>query len=435
MNAKEKEQVVLAVEELGRSVSVAQVAKTTGLNSNVVFSALREIAAATGSNLQVVKDGEICFGFPANFIDLYQKKDRSIWLDEAMRATFDMSFFAARIIFGITLLAVIFVFFPSDPRIWPFYLLLIFGGVYLELQEGEERVWQVHSPGGQKKALKNALGFHKLSKLFSFKYRERKHDLKNVLSLLKEVPPPEARGLSFFNICFSFVFGDGNPNVHFDELQWQVVAEVIRQHNGAVITDQLAPYLCCAPEDEDAMLPVLQRFNGIPRATESGNLIYLFPDLMKAEKTSIRIPSYLSERTWRFSDLSFPQILPVWIVSTLLFMLGYYQFIHPDAARWIWNEVAPEDFHMWQIVVPFSFFFFVVPALRFLYIVLSNGEIEERNKLRKYFAEILHKPDDQLFQKLLDRNEFQLDEMLIQSRPEDVLYTTQRDLNEQNLDI
>jgi hypothetical protein len=433
MNAKEKEQVILAIEALGRSVSVAQVAKKTGLNGNMVFSALREIAAATGSNLQVVKDGEICFIFPFNFIDLYQSKDRTIWLDEAMRAAFDLCFFVGRIVFAITLLLMIYLFHPDNSAILPYYLILIFGGIYFELNTADNQR-ELFLGVGQKKALKKSLGFGNLSKLFSFKYRERSQDLKSsLLALLKEEAPPDNRGISFFNVCFSFVFGDGNPNIQFDELKWQVVAEVIRQHNGAVITDQLAPYLCCAPEDDDAMLPVLQRFNGIPRATENGNLVYLFPELMKAEKEKFRVPSYLTERTWRFSDLPFPQILPVWIVSSLFFLLAYNQFLHPDSLSWLWTDLFPAGRNLWGLILPFSFFFCVVPALRFIYITLTNGEIEERNKLRKYFAETVHKPDDQLFQKLLERNEFQLEEMLIQSRPEDVYYTTQKSLNEQNI--
>jgi len=433
MNAKEKEQVILAVEELGRSVSVAQVAKTTGLNSNTVFAALREIAAATASTLLVVQNGEICFAFPPDFIELYQTKDRSIWLDEVLRASFDLLFFAARITFGITLIITIYLFHPDNLRLFLIYLFLIFGGVYLELTYGTYS--EVHEVGDGKKTLKNSLGFGNLSRLFSFKYRERKLDLKSALASLKEEPTPNTAGTSLFNVCFSYVFGDGNPNVHFEELKWQVVAEVIRQHNGAVIVEQLAPYLCCPPDDEEGMLPVLQRFNGIPKATESGNLVYMFPELMKAEKAPFRIPSYLTERTWRFTDLSFPQILPVWIVSTLLLWLSYYEYLHPDVATSFWFDYLPAGFHMWQFVFPFSFFFFVVPAARFLYITLSNIDIEERNKLRKYFALTLHKPDGVLFQKLLERNEFQMEEMLIQSRPEDVFYTTRKALDEQGLDV
>ena len=309
MNTQDKEHVILAIESLGGSVSVAQVSKATGFNANVVFTALRDVASCTNSTLLVGKSGEIVFCFPKNFIELYQSKDRSIWIDEAIRASFDIGFFAARILFGILLVIAIFLFHPDVPHLFLIYLVIIFGGAYFELHQSEEGPMIAISHQKQQ-SIKKSLGFGSLSKLFSFKYRERKHDLRNaLLSLEAEAPPPEMRS-SLFNICFSYVFGDGNPNIHFEELKWQVVAEVIRQHNGDVVLDQLAPYLCCAPEDEDAILPVLQRFNGFPRATAEGHLVYLFPDMMKVEKAPFVVPAYLTERPWRFSDLTFPQIFP-----------------------------------------------------------------------------------------------------------------------------
>ena len=433
MSAKQKEQVILAVEELGRSVSVAQVAKTTGLNSNIVFRYLREVAAGTGSNLQVLGDGEIFYVFPPNFIDLFQRKDRAIWLDESLRVAFDVSFFALRILFALSLLVVVYIFHPLDPFLFIIYLVIIFGGLYFELNgvdvDGELNI-KVHV-GEHKQSTKKALGLAGLARLFSFKYRERRHDLKNILAHLSDQEPPSQAHPSAFNICFSYVFGDGNPNVQFEELKWQVLAEVIRQHNGAVILDQLAPYMCCAPDDDESILPVLQRFNGFPRATEGGNLVYLFPDLMKVEKADIYIPPALSENTWRFSDLPFPQIFPVWILSTALVIFSYFGYFHADPTA----AVNSGSILLWQFLFPFSVFFFVAPGLRFMFITLNNAEIEERNKLRRYFGQLLDKPDPELFQKLLERNEYELDEMLIQSQTETVVYTTQKTLDEQGLDV
>jgi len=433
MNVREKEQIVVAVEELGRNVSVAQVSKSTGLNANIVLSVLRDVAAVTGSNLHVVQGGEICFSFPANFMDIYQSKDRAIWWHQVMSAFFDLSFFCARIVFAVMLLIAIWLFHPDHPKALFVYVLLIFGSFIFELTDGRN-AYELEVTGGQQKKLGQSLGLGKLARLFSFKYREGKHDLKNLLYMLEEKSDVDVSGGSFFNICFSFVFGDGNPNVNFEELKWQVVAEVIRQRDGAVILEQLSPYLCCAPDDEEAIMPVLQRFNGVPRATENGNIVYQFPELMKTQKEKIRLPPYLTERTWRFSDLPFPQLVPVWIISNFLLLFSCYEYFHPDVAESFWFQYLPAGFHMWQFVFPFSLFFTVIPAVRFICINAMNAEIVERNNLRRYFAELVFKPEPELFQKLVERREFELDEKLIQSRPEDMVYTTEKDLDEQGLD-
>ena len=77
-----------------------------------------------------------------------------------------------------------------------------------------------------------------------------------------------------------------------------MIAQVIRQNGGAVVAEQLAPYLDVpAPSnpagyaisgsgplttvvDESYVLPVLTRLNGQPEVTPDGNIVYVFPDLM-----------------------------------------------------------------------------------------------------------------------------------------------------------
>lgn len=73
---------------------------------------------------------------------------------------------------------------------------------------------------------------------------------------------------------------------------------MIRQNGGAVVAEQLAPYLDCpAPSDPQAyamsggnaltgvvdesfILPVLTRLNGRPEVTRDGSIVYVFPELM-----------------------------------------------------------------------------------------------------------------------------------------------------------
>lgn len=78
--------------------------------------------------------------------------------------------------------------------------------------------------------------------------------------------------------------------------RYRVVAQIIRENGGAVVAEQLAPFLD-PPEpkadaesytvkvgeavvDESFMLPVLTRLNGRPEVTEEGQIVYVFPELM-----------------------------------------------------------------------------------------------------------------------------------------------------------
>lgn len=115
---------------------------------------------------------------------------------------------------------------------------------------------------------------------------------------------------------FSFLFGDGNPNANLEERRWQEIAAVIRNHRGAVVAEQIAPYLDNLGEKyqqeyEDYMLPVLTRFNGQPEVSSEGQIVYYFPELQVRASKNYRqsIPVYLEESLWRFSAASSGQIM------------------------------------------------------------------------------------------------------------------------------
>lgn len=97
-------------------------------------------------------------------------------------------------------------------------------------------------------------------------------------------PPPE---MSLPEAIFSFVFGDGNPNAGMRPVRLKALAEVIRSNNGAVVAEQLAPYLD-PPEnanptsynvDESWVLPAVTDLGGRPEVAGDGTIVYVFDDL------------------------------------------------------------------------------------------------------------------------------------------------------------
>jgi len=102
--------------------------------------------------------------------------------------------------------------------------------------------------------------------------------------------PSGPRGeMNFLEAVYSYVFGDGDPNADIDTKQVAAAAAAIRVNGGAVVAEQLAPYLALPPADADNavvdegyVLPVVAALNG--RATvddESGSIVYVFDDLIR----------------------------------------------------------------------------------------------------------------------------------------------------------
>ncbi len=429
MPAEQKERVILAVEDLGGQVTATDIAMKTGLPLPQVNFALQQIACDTSSHMFVTEAGEICFKFADNLADIYAAKDKALRQVQMERVALDIAFFLARVLFGITLLYAIWEFKPGHPRLLGYYVLLIFGGVWLERQYGQQ--FQENEPKEKWMSLADAVGLGNLTNIFSWRYRHRNRKIENIWELLKpEDEEPKYNKASFFNVCFSFVFGDGNANDRFEELQWQVVAEVIRQNKGAIVVEQLAPYLCCPPDDEDAILPVLVRFGGQPHVMEDGNLVYLFPELMKSKGADFKMPLFLIERSRKFSELPFTYIAPVWFASTLMLLVSYFNFLHPDFFAGQVGSILPEGFTNWHFVLPFSLFFLLMPAVRFFVSSTHNSEVDERNKLRAYFAEMLEHPEPPLAAKLNASRQYQLADNLTDIRGK-VSYSTEKDVLDQ----
>jgi len=112
---------------------------------------------------------------------------------------------------------------------------------------------------------------------------------------------PEEMG--FLESIFSYIFGDGNPNQGIEEKQLQLVSDLIRENNGAVTAEQLAPFIVSeelrSPDssiddlnsiryvDESFVLPIVTKLNGEPQVTEDGDIVYIFPEMQVSAQSDV----------------------------------------------------------------------------------------------------------------------------------------------------
>jgi hypothetical protein len=461
LSTEQKEHIICSIKELGNEVTVSDVALATGLPVSQVSSALQELAYESHSHLLVTQKGEVSFKFVENLSVVIATKNREFVFAHLKRVSTKLCFFIARVLFGVTLLTAVWMFRPAIPsqfgafldfnvvQLWNWfflglYIMLVFGGPWLfELLMIPQQTTEKYSQGRKNNSshdsvgwmsIADALGIVQLANIFSWHYQFHAQPCRDLWHALNASEDESLyTKASIFYVCFSFVFGDGSSNYDYEETKWQVVAEVIRENRGAVIVEQIAPYLCCAPDDEDSILPVLVRFGGHPEVSRSGHLIYVFPELTKGKGVSFVMPKFLVEHTCRFSHLPFPYLLPVWFISAFTLLISYSEYLHPELVSGWWRQYLSEGLTNWQFVLPFSVVFCLFPSLRFIYVWLVNSEIEERNKLRAYFAHLLDKPEPALYEKLRERKEFVLLPELIDRRLENIRYTTEKTTLEQEL--
>ncbi|MEY2832162.1 MAG: hypothetical protein RLZZ574_1420, partial [Cyanobacteriota bacterium] len=243
--------------------------------------------------------------------------------------------------------------------------------------------------------------------------------------------------MNFLESVFSFLFGDGNPNADLEEYRWQEIGSVIRNSKGAVIGEQITPYIDEMDRDEDYMIPVLSRFNGYPEVSPQGEIIYYFPELQvmaSHRQESISTAGYLQEKLWRFSQANGSQI-------TLAAGLGALNIIAAFVLNSLLRGGAVSAVTYGKSIVLFAasiqwfllgygVLYLLIPLVRYFWIQGRNPKIVKRNQAREQRAIALNQADQSLRQKLAYASQF-AQQKVIGDR--DITYTTEDDLLDQNI--
>ncbi len=391
---KEKEIVLKAVDSLGRRVTAADVAAKTGLPVLVAQAELNKVAAETGGHMEVATTGDIAYKFSPGFQNAYLAKGIARFFEVAGKKIFNIGFFLLRISFGIMLilsvLAVIGIFIA----------IMIYG-----------------NKGGDSDRDDFGGGFH-----FGFFDYLILRDLLYWGTYGATTPgiPDQRRPRksNFLFDCFSFLFGDGNPNANLEERKWTLIANSIRDHGGVVTAEQLAPYTGAAPTDEDGVLPVLVRFNGKPEVTEEGGIVYSFPSMQVSATTKeVHVSQpFLKELRWPFVGPQAGSLIMVYVLAGFNFLGTWWLFLQPQLHE-LWPLLLP--------LVTYGTLFVAIPIGRKLALDVINKRITERNGKRSTYAEMLRAPSQDLSKKLHHAANLRIGRTDI--KESDIVYTTEKD--------
>jgi hypothetical protein len=238
--------------------------------------------------------------------------------------------------------------------------------------------------------------------------------------------------MSFIEACFSFVFGDGDPDAALAERRWQLVGALIREQGGVITAEQLAPLL--APDrapaadgtadgggvnvDESFVLPALVKFDGVPTLVmdESGStrIVYTFPDLAPTAGTAApaagaRAGAPLTETAVPFSNAAPEQLLGAGALgaANLVGVLYLGKLLRLVQAAGGASALAGNTASLYVVVaaaypllVGYALLFVGAPLVRNVLRGQTNAARAERNGLRTAWANALAARTPQLLRKL-----------------------------------
>ncbi len=421
--------IVKSVEQLSYRVTVGDVAAQAGLEINLAQQGLLALASDAGGHLQVADSGEIVYLFPKNFRTILRNKFWRLRLKEWWEKVWNVLFYLIRISFGIILIISI--------------VLMAIAIAVIVIAISSSRDSEGNSGGGSSRSSSGGGGifffpyFWSGTDIFWLFNPSYDHNRSQKRKRSASGTSGEQNQMNFLEAIFSFLFGDGNPNADLEERRWQEIGSVIRNNSGAVVAQQIAPYLDNieggSSEDEDYMLPVLARFNGYPEVSPEGEIIYYFPELQVTAKQRRRqsVQAYFKEQLWRFSQAGSGQIMLAIGLGAANFILALVlgSLLQGDVAAQLGGLVAFVDSIYW-LLLAYGTAFLGIPLIRYFWIQLKNSQIEAGNQKRAERAVALNQADQSLRQKIAYARQF-ADQKVIGDQ--DITYSTETDLLDQEL--
>jgi hypothetical protein len=292
---------------------------------------LTALASLTKGDIAVSNDGELIYSFPDNINSVLTSNSAKFRAMETFNTAKPVLFYALRVSFGVVLLASLFAIFST-----------IFFISQSSSSSDDDRRRDNRGGGfggGMSPFGGGPFGYSPFwgPSPFDFFYYRPYYGYYSTMP--GDRRDPEEMG--FLESTFSYIFGDGNPNQAIEEKRLTLAAAMIRQNNGAVTAEQLAPFCDDAPKpnmgeeqtyvdevcrtlhtccccrcccccwntfpdlsssshhlthffhsQQKFVLPIVTQLSGEPQVTEEGDIVYVFPDLqVSAGSAASYLPS------------------------------------------------------------------------------------------------------------------------------------------------
>eukprot|EP00980_Cylindrotheca_fusiformis_P005227 scaffold1119_cov120-Cylindrotheca_fusiformis.AAC.7 len=305
-----KSVVDAVIDAKGDKVVASDVATRAGVSLSTARKDLTALASLSKGDISVSTDGELIYDFPSDLQSVLAGNSAKYKALQTFEKVWPSIFWGIRVSFGVALVASVVLIFST---------LLFINASTSEDNDNRRRDDRGGGFGG------GGLGMWWGPSPFDIFYY-RPYGYYGYYGEGRNRKDPEKMG--FLESVFSYIFGDGNPNQGLEERRLSLAAQMIRENNGAVTAEQLAPY-CDAPDpstisgtfvDESFVLPVVTQLDGEPRVTDEGDIVYVFPELQVSASTSSRVVPKVSESAMILKRAGLPPNASTKEIKNLLYV-------------------------------------------------------------------------------------------------------------------
>jgi len=397
--------------------TVADLAGTTGLPLQQIEAELPAVADEFGARMKVTEKGDILYSFPNGMKSRYKGFGPS--MKRILRGVKKWAIEAAKAVFKVWIMVMLVGYFVL------FLALALFAmvaSVAVQQGGGSRDNRSSHRGGGGLGGLwLTSSLFNSLIRIWFYSELFKDPNERYRQSAARKERHPLHKSI------FSHVFGDGDPNQNWSEIEKKAVVAFLQTHKGIITMPEFMAITGADPaEAELSINKYLLEFEGNPEVSDTGTLYFSFPKLLARVGTTPDIlgNSIALKRLRRFSsnavktdnifrlvnvfNLAFGSyflynaatIGSAFYVNTVkgLALRGGFPIIY-SAAGYLFQMLGssnPVPGIQWGLgVVPliFSALFFAIPIIRSVREKLGNEKIKFENMRRVVYRNILSTRD------------------------------------------
>ena len=394
-NDRAYEKVIHAFRARQKGATPADIAAATGLPLNNVRELVTRALDEYGGRLEVTESGEILYSFPGGFISRYRGFGPGVrkFLDKLIHYTVE----TGTLFFKVWIMVMLLGYFL-------FFMLLAVASLFLSAAGSSSS--SRSRRGGN---LYFGMGFFNLIIRLWF-YSELAKSLNPGQGYRKSRSPSRP----LYKAIFSFVFGDGDPNVYWEDELKKFFLAYLREHQGVISLPELMILGGFKPDEaEKAITALCVEFNGSPEATENGTVVYRFDEILMASENAKKQSDLPLLYKTQQSFSSNPEKMNQWfaIINGVNLFFGIY-FLYNSAvtghifinqARGIYglvyaflsayaNPLPIIAVALGIIPLVFSVLFWFIPLLRRIFLKNKNNKIRFENFKKFSFFKIWNSP-------------------------------------------
>ncbi|MDR0410367.1 MAG: hypothetical protein LBH75_00115 [Treponema sp.] len=273
-NIKDREAyavITSAFKRQRKGATVADIAAKTALSLVKVKELAPAVADEYGGRLQVTESGEVLYSFPRGFRSKY--RGPGVFLRKLFEGFGKGLRIFASWLFKVWIMVMLIGYFAL-------FMLLALLALVISISGSSNSNSRSDRGGGLLLAhsifdlIIRIWFYSEIAKSFDPNYRGRR---------------ARPAGRPLHKAIFSFVFGDGDPNMDWETRARQAVIAYIQANKGVISLPEYVMLTGLPPvEAERAITAFCVEFNGSPEATDEGTVVYRFDDLLRRADTRDR---------------------------------------------------------------------------------------------------------------------------------------------------